>query len=399
MKFAPIEIPFYNLDMINKIIHAELYTPDQFLSDQTIEIKDGKIQSISPTIRDDGSNTTACFNAQGFFVTPGFIDIHTHGGMGADTMDATQKALETMSAYLGEHGITSFLATTVTNSSESIYTALTAIRDFQHNLPGANLLGAHVEGPYINIAQKGAQNPQFFRSPQPGEYHTWIETGVVKLITIAPEIEGMDEFIRYCVEHEVELAIGHSSATYEQVIHAADLGVRQATHLFNGMQGLHHREPGTAGGILADNRIFAQIIVDGIHLHPAIVKLIIALKGIDRTILISDAMRAAGLSDGTYDLGGQDVTVLDGVARISNGNLAGSTLTLDKAIRNIMQFCGMNFQQVLPMATRIPAEAIHMASCKGVVEVGSDADLTFFDTSYQVIATMVGGKFVFQKNE
>jgi len=389
----------YNLCMINKIVHADIYTPDQFLPNQTIELKDGKIQAISPSTEKDTQNPSICFDAQDLIVTPGLIDIHTHGGMGADTMDATQGALNAMSVFLSNHGITSFLATTVTASENSIYSALTTIRDSRHHLQGATLIGAHIEGPYINIIYKGAQNPQYFRSPQKKEYQSWIETGIVKLITIAPEIEGVDEFIQYCVDHGIELAIGHSNASYEQVIHAADLGVRQATHLFNAMQGLHHREPGTVGGVLADERIFAQIIVDGIHLHPAIVKLIIALKGIDRTILISDAMRAAGFSDGKYDLGGQEVTVLDGVARISNGNLAGSTLTLDKAIQNTMQFCGMDFQHVLPMATRVPAEAINMAHSKGLVKVGYDADLTFFDNTFQIMATMVGGNFVFQKNE
>ncbi|MGV8025293.1 MAG: N-acetylglucosamine-6-phosphate deacetylase [Anaerolineaceae bacterium] len=384
--------------MHNKIIHADVCTPDQFLSDQTIEIMDGKFRLISPTTGDDASNISDCFNAQGLIVAPGLIDIHTHGGNGADAMDATPKALETISIFLSRHGITSFLATTVTSSSENINSALAEIRDCS-TLPGAALLGAHVEGPYINIVQKGAQNPQFFRSPQSEEYHAWIETGVVKLITIAPELEGMDEFIRYCVEQKVELAIGHSSATYEQVIHAVDLGVHQATHLFNGMPGLHHREPGTVGGSLLDDRIFAQIIVDGIHLHPVIVKLIIALKGLDRTILISDAMRATGLSDGTYDLGGQDVSVLDGIARTASGSLAGSTLTLDKAIRNTMQFCGLDFQQTLPMATRVPAQAMHIADRKGVIEAGCDADLAFFDRTYQVVATMVSGVFVFQKNK
>jgi N-acetylglucosamine-6-phosphate deacetylase len=384
--------------MIKKIIHANIYTPDELLPDHTIEIENGIIRKVYPSIQFEES-LDSTIDANGMAVTPGLIDVHIHGCMGADTMDATVEALSTMSAFLGKHGVTSFLATTVTNSEKSIKNALTIISYNQMNLAASNLLGAHIEGPYINIAYKGAQNPEFFRYPQKQEYKAWIEIGNVKLITIAPEIEGMDEFIKYCVTHKVELAIGHSSASYEQVIHAADLGVRQATHLFNGMQGLHHREPGTAGGILSDERIFAQIIVDGHHLHPAIVKLIITVKGIDHTILISDAIRATGLSDGKYDLGGQEVTVVDGIARISNGSLAGSTLTLDEAIRNTMNFTGLDFKHVLPMATRVPAEAIHIAHKKGYIRVGYDADLTFFDTSFRVISTLVGGKLIFCKNK
>ena len=380
--------------MLNKIIHASIYTPDQILSDQTIVLKNGKIQSISPFTNNDLEEKSTCFNAEGLIVAPGLIDIHTHGAMGSDTMDATPEALETMSTHFGRHGVTSFYATTVTNPKEAILAALDTIRDCS-SLPSANMLGAHVEGPYINIERKGAQNPDFFRPPQPEEYAQWFNSGVVKLITIAPELEGMDQFIIECTERNIELAIGHSSATYEQVIHAADLGARQATHLFNGMKGLHHREPGTAGGILADNRIYAQMIVDGIHLHPAIVKLAVQIKGIGRSILISDSMRATGLENGVYDLGGQEVTVEGGVARIANGSLAGSTLTLDAALRNTMQFCEMEFQQVLPMATRVPAEAMHIYPQKGAIQVGSDADITIFNKEYQVVKTIVGGKEIF----
>ena len=380
--------------MLNKIIHATIYTPDQILSDQTIVLKEGKIQSISPSSKDDPEEKSTCFNAEGLIVAPGLIDIHTHGAMGSDTMDATHTALETMSTHFSKHGVTSFYATTVTNPKEAILAAVETVRNCS-NLPGACLLGAHVEGPYINIEQKGAQNPDFFRPPQPEEYAQWFESGVVKLVTIAPEIEGMDNFIVECTERGIELAIGHSSATYEQVIHAADLGARQATHLFNGMKGLHHREPGTVGGILADGRIYAQMIVDGIHLHPAIVKLAVQIKGIERSILISDAMRATGLDEGIYDLGGQEVTVKGGVARIANGSLAGSTLTLDTAVRNAMQFCEMEFQQVLPMATRVPAEAMHIYPQKGAVQVGSDADFAIFDKEYQVVKTIVGGNQIY----
>ncbi len=384
--------------MIQKIIHANIYTPDEFLPDHSIEIENGVIKDLHPTLQFDKS-LDSTIDARGNFVTPGLIDIHIHGCMGTDSMDATFDALNSISTFLGAHGVTSFLATTVTNSKENIQHALANISQYHLDLDGARLLGAHIEGPYINIAFKGAQNPDYFRSPIKSEYSAWLDNENVKLITIAPELAGMDEFIRACVEHKIELAIGHSSASYEQVVHATDLGVRQATHLFNGMQGLHHREPGTVGGILSDERIFAQIITDGIHVHPAIIKLILTCKGIDHTILISDAIRATGLSDGKYDLGGQEVTVTNGVARIANGSLAGSTLTLDVALRNTMKFTGLDLRQVLPMATRVPAKAMHFSQKKGTIRVGYDADLTFFNSDLQVVSTVVGGNLIFNKEK
>ena len=389
--------------MYTKIIHADLFTPYEHLLDQTMELKDGKIYAIFPSSVKISANAEnhkeGTFDARGLMIAPGLIDIHIHGCMGADTMDANQESLSKMSIFLGSHGITSFLATTVTNSQENIQAALSAIARFQNDLPGARLLGAHIEGPYINIAYKGAQNPRFFRGPHEEEYREWIESGMVKLITIAPELDGMDKFIEFCTSHDIELAIGHSQANYDQVIHAANLGVRQATHLFNGMLGLHHREPGTVGAILTDERIYAQIITDGIHLHPAIVKLTIAAKGVEKTILISDAMRATGLENGKYDLGGQEVTVVDGEARIANGALAGSTLTLDAAVRNTMRFSNLDFQHVLPMATSVPAKALRIDHRKGNIQAGHDADLTFFDENYQVAATMVRGELIFHSRE
>jgi N-acetylglucosamine-6-phosphate deacetylase len=310
----------YNSGMSTTIIHANVFTPDEILPDHSIEIENGVIKKVYPTGNSDAASKNDIINAQGLLVTPGLIDIHIHGDMGSDSMDATLEAYNTMSGFLCEHGVTSFLATTVTSSEVNISSALKMIERMMNKVTGAQLLGAHVEGPYINITYKGAQNPAYFRTPQKAEYEAWVETGVVKLITIAPELDGMDEFIRFCVDHNIELAIGHSQATYEQVRHAADLGARQATHLFNGMLGLHHREPGTVGGVLMDDRIYAQIIVDGVHLHPAIVKFVTQVKGIDHTILISDAMRATGLDNGKYDLGGQEVTVMGGVARIANGS-------------------------------------------------------------------------------
>jgi N-acetylglucosamine-6-phosphate deacetylase len=293
--------------------------------------------------------------------------------------------------------VTAFYATTVTAGRDALAQALDTVARYRGHLPGAQVLGVHVEGPYINLEFMGAQNSLYFRAPDLEEYHAWIAQGMVKLITIAPEIEGAEELIRYCVDNDVRVAVGHSRASYEEVRAAADLGLSQATHLFNGMAGLHHREPGTVGGVLLDERIYAQIITDGIHLHPAIVKLVIRTKGVERTILITDAIRAAGLPDGEYELGGQAVSVREGAARIANGSLAGSTLMLDQAVCNTMRFSGLDFQTVIQMATRVPAEAMGIGAERGSIAVGRRADLAFFDKDHQVIAAMLAGELKFQK--
>jgi len=217
------------------------------------------------------------------------------------------------------------------------------------------------------------------------------------LITIAPENEGALEFIDLAVEQGVEFSIGHSGASYEQVIEAADHGVKQATHLYNGMLGVHHRNPGTAGAILTDDRIFAQIIADGVHVHPAMVKLAVRAKGVSRIILITDSIRGAGLCDGNYDYFGQKFTVTDGVARTSEGGLSGSTLMLDQAIKNMIKFTGMSLNEVLPMATSVPAEAMGWSERRGVLKPGADADVIILNDDLIVEKTFVLGKEVFSK--
>ncbi|MBA7581853.1 N-acetylgalactosamine-6-phosphate deacetylase [subsurface metagenome] len=231
--------------------------------------------------------------------------------------------------------------------------------------------------------------------PDPLEYRKWLDSGIVRLVTVAPENPGALEFIDKAVNQGVKFSIGHSGASYDQVVEAADHGLNQATHLFNGMLGLHHRAPGTAGGVLMDERIYAQIIADGVHVHTAMIKLSVRAKGISKIILITDSIRGAGLPDGYYDKHGQQFTVKDGIARTPMGGLSGSTLTLDEAIKNMIKFTSMPLNDVLPMATSVPAEAMGWQEQRGVLKPGADADVVVLNEDFNVEKTFVLGNEVY----
>ncbi|MGQ9686923.1 MAG: N-acetylglucosamine-6-phosphate deacetylase, partial [Thiobacillaceae bacterium] len=317
-----------------------------------------------------------------------------HGSAGHDMMDATAEALEAMSRFLAAHGVTSFLPTTVAASRERTSEAIANVSRHGRACSGAQPLGVHLEGPYLNPDQRGAQPPQHLRPPDPAEFSDWLASGAVRLMTLAPELPGALELIDRGHREGIEFALGHTAAAYEQVLEAADHGLRQASHTFNGMPALHHRSPGTLGAVLADGRLYAQVIVDGVHVHPAIAKVLFRAKGVNRTILISDAMRAAGLNDGLYDLGGQSISVRGGVARTAAGSLAGSTLSLDAAVRNALRCGDMSLPQALPMATSVPAAAMGLAAVKGRLAPGADADVVLLDDALNVRLTIVAGQVV-----
>lgn len=376
-----------------RITGGTLITPFETLAGRDLVIDGGVIAAIAPA---DGAAQGETVDARGLFVAPGMIDVHVHGGDGHDTMDATPEALHGMARFFARHGVTAYYPTTMTAPPDAIHAAIENARRCPQPADGAQHLGVHVEGPYLSPKHPGAQPAAALRDPVPAEYGAWLASGVVRLITAAPERPGALELIEAGLDAGVEFALGHTDATYDQVLEAASRGVRQATHTFNAMVGLHHREPGTAGGVLADDRIFAQVIVDGIHVHPAVVKVLARAKGPGRTLLITDAMRAAGLPDGQYDLGGQPITVSGGVARTPGGALAGSTATLDAVLRNIMAFAGLTLAEALPMATSTPAAAMGLAGRKGVLAPGADADVMLLDAAGRVRLTMVAGRVVYR---
>ena len=340
------------------------------LTDITVE--NGKITAIAPT-----SGSTTGEDCTGLSVIPGLVDMHSHGCVGKDTMDGE---FEEMCAFLAKNGTTSWLPTTMTQS----YEAIKKVTEGDRNVKGAQILGFHMEGPYINAAKKGAQNGKFIRNPDLAEFKS---LKGMRVVTIAPELEGSMEFIKEC---GALVCIGHTDADYDTCIKAIEAGANCLTHTFNAMPGIHHRNPGPIPAALAKN-IYVQAITDGLHLHPAIVMMLYKMFGPERMVIISDSMRATGLGDGMYEFGGQDIEVKNGVARTMDGAIAGSTSTLWRCVKQAESF-GIPFADAVRMATRTPADMIG-ADKKGRIEVGADADLILLDKDCEIAKVMIAGEF------
>lgn len=379
------------------IANGQVITPWQVLEKGAVVIEGRKIVAIGEGFEPLENSEAAVIDATGRIVAPGYIDIHVHGGAGGDTMDATPQAIQRMAQFFSSHGVTGFLLSTVTAPKEAILAAIeNAALCQREEASGAQVLGIHVEGPYISASQPGAQPVQFIRHADPEEYREFFTWGNVKVITLAPELPENNALVTYAVQQGATVAVGHSVATYDEVLAAVRLGLSHSIHTFNGMGGLHHREPGTVGAVLTCDEITAEVIADHIHIHPAVIKLLVRAKGVERTVLVTDAIRAAGMADGTYDLGGQAVTVKAGVARIATGSLAGSTLTMDRAVRNAMVAADLSLAQALQMASYNPARVIGMEKKKGSLEPDKDADIVLLDAELKVVLAMVGGKVVYQ---
>jgi N-acetylglucosamine-6-phosphate deacetylase len=382
-----------------------IYSEDEIIENGYIKLKNQKIVEFGKLAElDHVDNFEVIEFTKSFNAVPGFIDVHIHGAAGADTMDATNEALETMTAALPKEGTTSFLATTITQEASLIERALENAAQYIANQPAqgrAEVIGIHLEGPFINANKAGAQPIQHIIDPNLAQFQDWqrLANGTIKLVTLAPEQPGGLEMIRYLKENGVIASIGHTDATFEQVNAAIDAGANHVTHLFNQMRGLHHREPGVVGAAFLRNELKAEIIVDGVHVHPEMVKLAYQQKNSDGLILITDAMRAKCLKNGHYDLGGQDVTVKDGKAVLADGTLAGSILRLGDGVKNIVSFTGCSLREAIEMAAANPAKQLKIYDRKGSIAVGKDADIVILDENMDVFMTVCRGAIAFLKEE
>lgn len=331
-------------------------------------------------------------DCQGLTLTPGLMDLHIHGISGHDTCDGTPQSLEAMSLHLASHGVTAFCPATMTLPEDQIREVLRNIRDCMGRpMPGAAILGAHLEGPFISPKRPGAQDPSHIINPKPELLEDFKDT--IKIVTFAPERDPQGTLLNTILRCQMVPSAGHSDASYEEAAAAFRRGVRSVTHLFNGMAPYHHRNPGLAGAAL-DLPVFCEIIVDGVHSHPSSVRLALRAKGTHRMILVSDSMRGAGLGDGTFTLGGQEVTVSGPLAQLRGGAIAGSVITLDQGLKNYREYTSLSFGMAILACTANPSELLQDHS-RGSIAPGKRADLTLWNPHGTVARTYVNGTEVF----
>jgi len=336
-------------------------------------------------------------------ITPGYIDIHTHGFHGHDITSGTQHDIAAMAQELPRIGVTSFFPTIAsTGKTETVaqIERIVAAARRQSDEQGTEIAGIRLEGPFISRMKKGAQYEPAIRRPDPLEMRelAYMGRGLVRMVDYAPEEDADDSFLTTLVQLDILPCIGHTAATYDQALHAIDGGARHSTHLFNGMSRLDHRQPGTAGLLLTDPRVTIEIIADGIHLHPAVLKLAVAARGPRDVALITDAVAAAGLPDGEYEFVNRSVHVIGGCVRLADGTLAGSVLTLDRAVRNMVALAGVSWSDAIRMATLTPATITGISNRKGRVAPGMHADLVVLDELGNVRQTWVRGQLAYQSD-
>ena len=366
------------------IKNALVFIDSEFIK-KDICIKNGVIVSF-----DKPSENMPEFDAGGNYLVPGFIDIHTHGAVGVDVNSASIEGFERMSRFFASRGVTSFLASILTDSEENTLKILSRISEYiSETHSGASLLGAHLEGPFLSPEKKGAMPEKYLRKGDSALLKKYLDTGAVKYITVAPEVEGVKEIIEE-FGAVLTFALGHSAADYQTTLNVIKSGAVASTHTFNAMQGIDRTEPNILGAVLEAD-IYNELISDGYHVHPANMRMLYKLKGNKKIIAITDSIEAAGMPDGEYKLGVNSVSVKNGEAFLSGTKTrAGSVLTMDNALKNLIKYLDISLEKALPMLTENPADMLSLK--KGYIKIGYDADFTVLDKDLNVINTIINGK-------
>nr|WP_274364257.1 MULTISPECIES: N-acetylglucosamine-6-phosphate deacetylase [unclassified Paenibacillus] len=360
----------------------------------SVVIEGRTIVGIAPPHAEIDAETE--IDAREGLLIPGMIDVHIHGARGRDMMDGTVDSVEEVSRACAGTGCTSFLATSVSSALEDVMGMISSVKKTAGNEPGALIAGIHLEGPYLHPKRKGMQNEAYLRHPSIEEMERILAHAgeLVRMVTLAPELPGGMEMVAYLKERGIVVSVAHSDATYEEAKRAFAIGASHVTHCFNGMRPIHHRDPGLVIAAFEEEHVSVQAIVDDVHLHPAIVRLMYREKTADRMVLITDALQAMGMGDGEYMFGGHRVTVTNGVARLQDQTLASSTVTMNEALRKAVA-SGIPLGDAVKMASATPAGIIGLAR-KGLISPGNDADLVLLNDDFEVLWTMIEGRMVFQ---
>jgi N-acetylglucosamine-6-phosphate deacetylase len=381
--------------MTNLFIHNVRLICGDELKNRSVYIRNGQIESVSKDKETSVIKAECEIDGNGHFLIPGMIDVHIHGAEGFDMMDGSIKSVEAVSKTCAQTGCTSFLATSVSSSLDDLLKMITNVSETVGKEPGAQIVGIHIEGPYLNVKRKGMQNESYLRHPNLEEMDYIINKAgsLIKMVTLAPELTGGLEMISFLKERGIIAAIAHSDATYEEAKEAFEIGASHVTHCFNGMRPIHHRDPGLILAAFEESSVSVQAIVDDVHLHPAIVRLLYREKGPDKMVLITDALQAMGMGDGTYLFGGHEVNVHQGVAKLTDGTLASSTVTMNEALAKTVK-SGIPLKDAVKMATETPANVLGLLN-KGRIEPGADADLVLMNDHFEVMWTIINGKMVY----
>lgn len=383
---------------MNCLYNGPILYKDQILEGKAL-VFDSKVREIidEDHLTKDSYEHVNKINAEGNLISPGLMDIHFHGYQGYDIMSSDPQDLISLAQKITANGVTSFLATTNTAPLSSIESALDTIRKLKNkNIEGAEILGAHLEGPFLSPLVPGAQDPSSIIPPS----FEWLEpyTDLVYMITIAPEVPGALSFIdQVCSQTNITVSMGHTNATYEETLLGIKAGISHATHFFNAMTGLHHRNPGVVGAVLSSNHVTCELIADTIHVHPGLFSLLLKTKGAEDLVLITDCVPPAELPDGTYLKGDRWIESKDGQIRLPDGTLSGSSLRLNQGVKNFKQHTNCSISEAIQLASLNPAKVIGLDNKKGSLELGKDADIAIFDVNFNTLLTFVNGNLVYRR--